>query len=43
MKLNISAEIIKRLIRDYKFKEENGYLRYGVCPEIINTSREARK
>ncbi|EEA3736348.1 toprim domain-containing protein [Salmonella enterica] len=33
MKSSISAEIIKRLIRDYKFKEENGYLRYGVCPE----------
>lgn len=24
MKLNISAEIIKRLIRDYKFKEKSG-------------------
>ncbi|EIW7885101.1 toprim domain-containing protein [Salmonella enterica] len=33
MKSNISTEIIKRLIHDYKFKEENGYLRYGVCPE----------
>lgn len=33
MKSNISAEIIKRLIHDYKFKEQNGYLRRGVCPE----------
>ncbi|EHP4002839.1 toprim domain-containing protein [Salmonella enterica] len=33
MKSNISAEIVKRLIRDYKFKEQKGYLRCGVCPE----------
>ncbi|EMX6854189.1 bifunctional DNA primase/helicase, partial [Salmonella enterica] len=33
MKSNISAEITKRLIHDYKFKEQNGYLRHGVCPE----------
>lgn len=33
MKSNISAEIVKRLIHDYKFKEQKGYLRYGVCPE----------
>ncbi|HAK1936312.1 TPA: bifunctional DNA primase/helicase [Salmonella enterica] len=33
MKLSIRSEIIKRLIQDYKFKEQNGYLRGGVCPE----------
>lgn len=42
MKSNISAEIIKRLIRDDKFKAE-GYMLDGILPEIINTSREARK
>lgn len=33
MKHNIRKEIINRLIRDYNFKEENNYLRYGVCPQ----------
>ncbi|ECT1023485.1 hypothetical protein DPO11_26565 [Salmonella enterica] len=33
MKSNINAEIIKRLVHDYNFKEQNGYLRKGVCPE----------
>lgn len=42
MKSNISAEIIKRLIRDDKFKV-GGYMLDGILPEIINTSREARK
>lgn len=30
---DLRPDIIQRLIRDYHFKEENGYLRYGVCPE----------
>ncbi|MDS1449201.1 hypothetical protein P4G37_14530 [Shigella boydii] len=33
MKSDIRKEIINRLIRDYNFKEENNYLRYGVCPQ----------
>ncbi|MBC1089712.1 toprim domain-containing protein [Escherichia coli] len=33
MKHNARKEIINRLIRDYNFKEENNYLRYGVCPQ----------
>ncbi|HGB9751564.1 TPA: toprim domain-containing protein [Escherichia coli] len=33
MKHNTRKEIINRLIRDYNFKEENNYLRYGVCPQ----------
>lgn len=32
-KKDLRPDIIQRLIRDYHFKEENGYLRYGVCPE----------
>ncbi|HCK2354109.1 TPA: toprim domain-containing protein, partial [Escherichia coli] len=33
MKPDTRKEIINRLIRDYNFKEENNYLRYGVCPQ----------
>ncbi|MBW5819574.1 toprim domain-containing protein [Yersinia enterocolitica] len=33
MKSNTRAEIINRLVRDFNFKEKNGYLRYGLCPE----------
>ncbi|WP_332832465.1 hypothetical protein [Escherichia coli] len=40
MKHNTRKEIINRLIRDYNFKEENNYLRYGVCPQwaLLNKS-----
>ena len=30
---DLRPEIIKRLVHDFKFKEQNGYLRSGICPE----------
>lgn len=30
---DLRPEIIKRLVHDYQFKEQNGYLRSGICPE----------
>lgn len=30
---NITAIIIPKLIHDFQFKEQNGYLRQGICPE----------
>jgi len=29
---NLRTDIVKRLIADFQFKEQNGYLRQGVCP-----------
>lgn len=31
-KTDFSSDIIKRLIADFQFKEQNGYLRQGICP-----------